>query len=197
MHLSKENTVGLALLLGSVVALMPLAIDMYLPAFSDIGAHFDTVQSQVELSLTVYFIGVALGQLVYGPLADKYGRRIPLVIGLSIAAITSVACALAPSIELFIVSRFFQALGMCAGGVISRAIVRDMFEPIDVAKFFSLLMLVMGVAPILAPIVGAHLATSLGWQSIFLLIATVCLIYMMYVSLLLDEYRVSKTVVIV
>lgn len=189
MHLSKENTAGLALLLGSVVALMPLSIDMYLPAFSDIGAHFGTVQSQVELSLTVYFIGVALGQLVYGPLADKYGRRIPLIIGLSIAAVTSLACAVAPSVELFVVSRFFQALGMCAGGVISRAIVRDMFEPIDVAKFFSLLMLVMGVAPILAPIVGAQLAINFGWQSIFYLIAAVCVIDILSVSFLLPETR--------
>lgn len=187
MHLSKENTAGLALLLGSVVALMPLAIDMYLPAFGAIGAHFNTAQSQVELSLTVYFIGVALGQLVYGPLADRFGRRIPLVIGLAIAAITSVACAMAPSVEMLIVSRFFQALGMCAGGVISRAIIRDMFEPIDVARFFSLLMLVMGVAPILAPIVGAQLAIHFGWQSIFLLIAAVCVIDILSVSFLLPE----------
>ena len=187
MHLSKQNTFGLALLLGSVVALMPLSIDMYLPAFSDIGKHFNTKQSQVELSLTVYFIGVALGQLVYGPLADRYGRRMPMLIGLAIAAVTSVACAFVPSIEGLIVLRFFQAFGMCAGGVISRAIIRDMFEPVDVAKFFSLLMLVMGVAPILAPIAGAQMSMHFGWQSIFLLIAAVCIIDMLSVTFLLPE----------
>ncbi|WP_262692248.1 Bcr/CflA family multidrug efflux MFS transporter [Kordiimonas aestuarii] len=187
MHLSKQNTFGLALLLGSVVALMPLSIDMYLPAFSAIGAHFDTRQSQIELSLTVYFIGVALGQLIYGPLADRYGRRLPMIIGLAIAAAMSVACALAPTIETLIVARFFQAFGMCAGGVISRAIIRDMYEPVDVAKFFSLLMLVMGVAPILAPIFGAQLSLHFGWESIFLLIAAVCVIDILSVSLLLPE----------
>ncbi|WP_417449509.1 Bcr/CflA family multidrug efflux MFS transporter [Kordiimonas sp.] len=187
MHLSKQNTFGLALLLGTVVALMPLAIDMYLPAFSAIGAHFDTKQSQVELSLTVYFIGVALGQLVYGPLSDRYGRRVPMLIGLAIAAVTSVACAYAPTIEWLIAARFFQAIGMCAGGVISRAIIRDMYEPIDVAKFFSLLMLVMGVAPILAPILGAQMSLYFGWQSIFLLMAAVCVMDMLSVFFLLPE----------
>ncbi|WP_417464082.1 Bcr/CflA family multidrug efflux MFS transporter [Kordiimonas sp.] len=187
MQLRRENTLGLALLLGSVVALMPLAIDMYLPAFSAIGAFFDTPQSQVELSLTVYFIGVALGQLVYGPLADRYGRRKPLLFGLTISALSSVACAMVPTIEGLIALRFLQAFGMCAGGVVSRAIVRDMFEPTDVARFFSLLMLVMGVAPILAPIFGAQISLHFGWQMIFYLIAAVSFIDLIAVMFLLPE----------
>lgn len=187
MKLSSKNTVGLALILGSVTALTPLAIDMYLPAFGMIADHFGAGQSDAELSLTVFFIGLALGQLMYGPLADRFGRKPPLVIGLALASAATFACALVPTISDFILLRFLQALGICAGAVISRAIVRDMFEPMEVARFFSLLMLVMGVAPILAPILGAQVALVFGWQAIFYFISGFGFLALLAITLLLRE----------
>ncbi|WP_068308408.1 Bcr/CflA family multidrug efflux MFS transporter [Kordiimonas lacus] len=187
MKLSSKNTVGLALILGSVTALTPLAIDMYLPAFGLIAEHFGAGQSDAELSLTVFFIGLALGQLMYGPLADRFGRKPPLVIGLALASAATFTCALVPTISDFILLRFLQALGICAGAVISRAIVRDMFEPVEVARFFSLLMLVMGVAPILAPILGAQVALAFGWQAIFYFISGFGFLALLAITLLLEE----------
>ena len=189
MRLSKQNILGFTLMLGCVTALTPLAIDMYLPSFGAISRHFDASQSDVELSLTVFFIGLAIGQLIYGPLADRFGRRRPLIVGLMIASLTSFGCAMVPNIHDFILLRFLQAFGVCAGAVISRAIVRDMFEPVEVARFFSLLMLVMGVAPILAPIMGAQLALHFGWPAIFEFIAGFGFLCLVAVVILLPETR--------
>ncbi|NVJ99890.1 MAG: multidrug effflux MFS transporter [Alphaproteobacteria bacterium] len=167
MRLKSSNTLGLAFILGSVTAMTPLAIDMYLPAFPAIADDLGAVPTGVQLSLTSFFIGLALGQLIYGPLADKYGRKKPLIGGLLIAALTSFLCATAPSIDALILYRFLQALGVCAGAVIARAIVRDLFDPKEGARFFSLLMAIMGVAPILAPLAGSVVSVYLGWPWIF------------------------------
>ena len=157
----------LLLILGALSAFGPLAVDFYLPSFPALAAAFEVDVEQVQQSLAVYFIGLACGQLIYGPLADRYGRRGPLLFGVALFVLSSLACALAPSLDALIVARLAQALGGCAGMVVSRAVVRDLCEPRDAAKVFSQLMLVMGVAPILAPLAGGLLLRLFGWQSIF------------------------------
>ncbi|HET9237372.1 MAG TPA: Bcr/CflA family multidrug efflux MFS transporter [Oligoflexus sp.] len=157
----------LVLILGSLTALGPLSVDMYLPAFPNMASTLGTNLSSVETSLASYFAGLSFGQLFYGPLADRYGRKGPLLIGLAIYALASVACAMAQSIEAVIALRFMQALGACGGMVIPRAIVRDRFEHQESARIFSLLMLIMGVAPILAPLLGGYFSLNFGWRSIF------------------------------
>ena len=160
------------LILGALSAFGPLAIDFYLPSFPAIAAAFSTDIEHVQVSLAVYFIGLAIGQLLYGPLADRFGRRKPLLVGITLFTLGSLACAMAPSLEWLIAARFIQALGGCAGMVISRAVVRDLCDPIASAKVFSQLMLVMGLAPILAPILGGAMLATLGWQSIFFCLCT-------------------------
>ncbi|MDU9411890.1 multidrug effflux MFS transporter [Pseudomonas sp. zfem005] len=155
------------LILGSLSAFGPMAIDFYLPSFPALAQAFSTDVEHVQLSLASYFIGLAIGQLLYGPIADRFGRRIPLLVGVSLFTLASVACALAPSLEWLIGARFVQALGGCAGMVVSRAVVRDLCDPITSAKVFSQLMLVMGLAPILAPLGGGLLLDLFGWPSIF------------------------------
>ncbi|MGE8500180.1 MAG: multidrug effflux MFS transporter [Pseudomonas sp.] len=166
------------LILGALSAFGPLAIDFYLPSFPTLARVFATDVEHVQLSLSAYFIGLAIGQLVYGPLADRYGRRLPLLIGVTLFTLASLACAMATSLEWLIAARFVQALGGCAGMVVSRAVVRDLCDPIASAKVFSQLMLVMGLAPILAPLAGGLLLNSYGWPSIFLcltLFSALCL----------------------
>ena len=169
----------LLLILGSLSAFGPLAIDFYLPSFPALALAFDTDTEHVQLSLASYFAGLAIGQLVYGPLADRFGRRGPLLVGVSLFTLASLACALAPSLEWLIAARFVQALGGCAGMVISRAVVRDLCDPISSAKVFSQLMLVMGLAPILAPVAGGLLLNLFGWPAIFVcltLFSAACLV---------------------
>lgn len=156
------------LILGALSAFGPLAIDMYLPAFPSLARHFATSVEHVQLSLAAYFIGLAIGQLGYGPLADRYGRRGPLLVGVVLFTLASLASAFAPSMDWLIGVRFVQALGGCAGMVVARAVVRDLCDPRTSAKVFSQLMLVMGLAPILAPLGGGALLAAFGWPSIFI-----------------------------
>lgn len=170
MSSTQPNRLSLLLTLGALTAAAPLSIDMYLPALPTLARVFAVDPQHAQLTLATFFIGFAGGQSVYGPLADRFGRKRPLMAGLVLFAIASLGCALAPSIETLIVLRFVQAIGACAGGVISRAMVRDLFPPDEAANLFSSLMLVMGVAPLLAPIVGGWLLDMFGWHSIFLLL---------------------------
>ena len=158
------------LILGALSAFGPLAIDFYLPGFPAMAQAFATDEKHIQATLAAYFLGLSLGQLAYGPVADRFGRRIPLLIGLVLFTVASLACAFAPTLEALIVARFVQALGGCAGMVLSRAIVSDTCDAVGSAKVFSQLMLVMGLAPILAPMFGGVLVSLHGWQSIFLVL---------------------------
>ncbi len=175
------------LILGALSAFGPLAIDFYLPSFPALAQAFATDVEHVQLSLSAYFIGLAIGQLLYGPLADRFGRRMPLLVGVLLFSLASVVCALAPSLEWLIAARFVQALGGCAGMVITRAVVRDMCDPIDSAKVFSQLMLVMGLAPILAPLLGGLMLNIFGWRSIFIALALFGALCLLAVALWLPE----------
>ncbi|MEN0059790.1 MAG: Bcr/CflA family multidrug efflux MFS transporter [Bdellovibrio sp.] len=155
------------LILASLSAFGPISIDMYLPAFSTIARELNVSASTVELSLASFFIGLAVGQIFYGPLADRYGRKKPLYFGLGLYIVASLICLFTKNIEMLIIFRFFQALGSCSGMVISRAIVRDLFSYRDTARVFSLLMLIMGVAPIVAPLVGGYITEYFGWRAVF------------------------------
>ncbi|QXH36409.1 multidrug effflux MFS transporter [Pseudomonas muyukensis] len=167
------------LILGALSAFGPLAIDFYLPAFPAMAHAFATDEKHVQTTLAAYFLGLSLGQLAYGPVADRFGRRIPLLFGVGLFTLASLACAYAPNLDSLIVARFVQALGGCAGMVLSRAIVSDKCDAVASAKVFSQLMLVMGLAPILAPMLGGVLVNVAGWQSIFLalsLFSAACLV---------------------
>jgi len=166
-----QSVFWLTIYLGTIAALGPLAIDMYLPAFPRIAASFGAQVPDVQLTLASYFVGLALGQLVYGPLADRLGRKPPLYFGLALFALASAGCALTGSVWSLAGVRFVQALGGCAEMVIARAIVRDLFDDRQAAKVFSSLVLVMGLAPILAPLGGGYLAGHVGWRAIFWFLA--------------------------
>ncbi|WPN47814.1 multidrug effflux MFS transporter [Pseudomonas sp. P8_241] len=159
------------LILGALSAFGPLAIDFYLPAFPAMALAFGTDETHVQMTLAAYFLGLSIGQLAYGPVADRFGRRMPLLAGVGLFTAASLACAYAPNLEWLIGARFIQALGGCAGMVISRAVVSDKCDAVGSAKVFSQLMLVMGLAPILAPMLGGLLVNTTGWQSIFLVLS--------------------------
>ncbi len=157
----------MVVLLGFIAAIGPFSIDTYLPAFSAISKDFSTDEAMVTLTLTSYFIGITLGQLFYGPLMDKFGRKIPLLVGMLIYALATIGCALSTNINMLIISRFIMALGGCAGIVSSSAIIRDNFGPKEFAKVMSSIILVMGVAPVIAPSLGSWIITISDWRSIF------------------------------
>lgn len=168
---SRAGTALLAVLLGGCTAFGPLTIDMYLPAFPQIAADLHSTAAQVQLTLTACLIGLALGQLVIGPLSDILGRRRPLLGGLAVYALTSVACVFANSVSLLVGLRFLQGVAGAAGIVIARAIVRDLYSGAAAARFFSNLMLISGLAPILAPIIGGQLLKVATWHGVFAVLA--------------------------
>ena len=177
----------LALILGALTAMGPLAIDMYLPALPTIARELGTDAAAVQVSLAMYFVGIACGQAFYGPLSDRFGRKRALYVGLIVFVVASAACAVAGSVRTLIVWRFFQALGGCAPLVIPRAVVRDHFDERGSARMLSVLMLVMGLAPILAPLVGGQLLVTFGWRSVFWILAAYGAVWLALVILFLPE----------
>ncbi|MET0611168.1 MAG: multidrug effflux MFS transporter [Pseudomonas caspiana] len=175
------------LILGALSAFGPLAIDFYLPGFPAIASAFGTDEKHVQLTLASYFLGLSIGQLAYGPVADRFGRRLPLLFGVTLFTLASLACAFAPNLDWLIGARFVQALGGCAGMVIARAIVSDKCDAVQSAKVFSQLMLVMGLAPILAPMLGGLLVNLYGWQSIFISLTAFSALASLAVALGLPE----------
>lgn len=190
---SRRKRLTILLVLGLLSAIGPFSIDMYLPAFEAIAQDFNTSIEHVQLSLTAFFVGIASGQLIYGPLLDKYGRKKPLIAGFLIYIIASILCAYTKEADHLIFLRFMQAIGSCSGMVASRAMVRDLFEPREAAKVFSLLMLVIGISPIIAPSVGAFVLINFDWHIIFIILALLALTILLGVIFILPEsYRGDK-----
>jgi DHA1 family bicyclomycin/chloramphenicol resistance-like MFS transporter len=166
------------LILGALSTISPFAIDMYLPAFPGIAEALQTSTAKVSLSISSYFVGVALGQILYGPLLDRYGRKLPLYAGLTLFVVASLLCLISPSVTWLIWMRFLQALGGCAAQVAAMAMVRDFFPVQETAKIISLLILILSVSPLLAPSIGGYIAIHFGWQSVFVALALFALAVM-------------------
>ena len=179
----------LILILGLLTAIGPFSIDMYLPSFPDIALGLNTSVSRVMLSLSSFFIGISVGQLLYGPLLERFGRKKPMYAGLVLYLIASVGCAFATSVNSLIVFRLLQALGGCAGMVAARAIVRDLFEVTDIARVFSSLMLVIAVSPIIAPTLGGYITASLGWRYVFVALILLAIIILAGIWFILPESK--------
>lgn len=168
---ARPRILRLTLILASLTAFAPFATDMYLASFPLLAGSFNADVGSIQLSLSVFFLGLALGQLVYGPLIDRFGRKPPLLFGVGLFVITSLLIAVAPSIEIFIGLRFLQAMGGSAGMIVSRAMIADLFSEREVARVLSLMMVVQGLAPILAPILGGYTIAMAGWEAVFLFLA--------------------------
>ncbi|MDQ0391386.1 multidrug effflux MFS transporter [Labrys monachus] len=179
----------IALILGLLSAIGPFAIDMYLPALPSIGSDLHADNRLVQMTLLAFFIPFALSQLVYGPLADMLGRKVPLYIGIGLFAVASIGCATAGSIETLIAFRFLQGIGGAAGMVIPRAIVRDMHTGVQAARLMSLLMLVFSISPILAPLTGSAVIAFYGWRGVFFAVTIAAFVGLILLATQLDETR--------
>lgn len=173
--------------LALLAAVAPLAIDMYLPAFPEMAEEFDTSASAIQLTLTTFLLGMAIGQLVFGPLSDRFGRRPLLLVGTLACAVFSAASALAPTIELLAGARFVQGFAGAAGIVLGRAVIADRAEGVAAAKLFSLLVVINAVAPIIAPLVGGVIVTNVGWRAVYWVLAGLSVLMFLAVLLLVAE----------
>lgn len=187
--MTKNRYYTLILVLGALTALGPFSIDMYLPGFPAIAKSFGISTGRVTWSLSSFFLGIALGQVLYGPLLERFGRKKPLYAGLFLYLLASVGCYFAPSIEVLIALRFIQAIGSCAAGVVSMTMVRDLFPVEDNAKIFSLLLLVLGASPMVAPTIGSFISVAFGWRAIFVALFLLALIILAAVYAVLSESR--------
>ncbi len=187
--MNKRERSLLILILGLLSALGPFSIDMYLPGFPAIAADLHTTVDNVAYSLSGFFIGICAGQLITGPLLDRFGRKRPLYAGLVIYITASLGCAMSSSVEMLIGFRFLQALGGCVGMVAPGAIVRDKFPVKENAKIFSLLILILGVSPIIAPTVGSYLISAFGWHAVFIVLAIIAALLLTAVIFLLPESK--------
>ena len=169
--LSRRTYILYVLILGLLTTIGPFSIDMYLPGFDDIAGSLGTTPARVALSLSSYFIGISVGQLIYGPLLDRYGRKRPLYAGLAVYIVATFVCMQAKDIDTLIALRFIQAVGSCAAQVAAMAMVRDLFGAKESAKVFSLLLLVIGLSPMIAPTAGGYIVVSYGWRTVFLILA--------------------------
>ena len=177
------------LILGLLSAIGPFSIDMYLPGFPAIAADLQTSVDAVSYSLASFFIGISFGQIICGPLLDRFGRKRPLYVGLVLYLFASIGCALSTSVEMLIAFRLLQALGGCVGMVAPRAIVRDVFPLNENAKIFSFLILILGVSPILAPTVGSYVIAEFGWNYVFVILTLVTGLILITVVFWLPESR--------
>ena len=190
MVINKKKSIGptgIVLILGALSTVTPFAIDMYLPAFAEIAEDFGTTPARISLSVTSYFVGVAIGQMIYGPLLDRYGRKRPLYVGLSIFLVACIGCTQVTSTEGLVVLRFIQALGGCVAWVSALAMVRDFFPVEESARIFSMLILVIGLSPLLAPTLGGFIAAGLGWQAVFIALALIVFLILMLTIFFLPE----------
>ena len=191
--MTKKTYFKYIFVLGSLTALGPFSIDMYLPGFEDIAHSLNTSVATVALSLSSYFIGISLGQLLYGPLLDRYGRKRPLYAGLALYIVSTIICMQVRDINTLIILRFIQAVGSCAAQVAAMAMVRDLFGPKESAKVFSLLLLVLGASPMIAPTAGGYIVVNFGWRTIFLVLTILgVLITALTIFLLPESYAADK-----
>src|SRR5690348_753982 len=184
---SRFRYLELLILMGTLQAVPPLSIDMYLPAMPSLEGVFHASTAAVQVTLVTFFVGYALGQSLYGPITDRFGRKPPLYFSLVLFMISCAGCATARSIGTLVTFRLFQALGACGGAVISRAMVRDLFPPDELRKVFSMLILVLGVSPLVAPLVGGYLLVWFGWSAIFWTEATLGALCLLGVHLRMAE----------
>ncbi|RYC17584.1 multidrug effflux MFS transporter [Ciceribacter ferrooxidans] len=180
---------SLPIVLGLLTAVGLFAIDMYLPALPEIGQGLHAGSGTVQASLVSFFVAMALSQLIYGPVSDMIGRKKPLYFGLSLFSIGAIGCALSPSIEWLVAFRALQGVGACAGAVICRAIVRDLFTGVAAAQLMSRLLLVFSVSPILAPLAGSAVTLAASWRAIFWVMVLAAALGAVLVTLLLPETR--------
>ncbi len=171
----------------------PFAVDMYLPAFSGIAREFKTSTSAISLSLSTYFVGFAVGQVLYGPLLDRFGRKRPLYFGLVVYILMSIGCALAQDLHVLVAMRFIQALGGCVAQVAAVAMVRDFFPARESAKVLSLLFLIIGISPLLAPTIGSTVIAWFGWRWIFALLGLNAFVILTLTFLFLPEGHTPDT----
>lgn len=193
-ELSRSKYFSLILILGTLTALGPFSIDMYLPGFPAIGKDLGVDPTRVALSLSSFFIGISAGQLLYGPLLDRFGRKRPLYIGLVLYVISSIGCMYVSTLNGLIILRFIQAIGSCAAAVASVAMVRDLFPVKDNAKVFALLMLVVGTSPMIAPTAGSYVTSAFSWHAVFLVLGIMgALILAATILWLPESYRPDTT----
>ncbi|MBT2528050.1 Bcr/CflA family multidrug efflux MFS transporter [Streptomyces sp. ISL-99] len=170
---ARRTSLLVTLVLGGLTALPPLSMDMYLPALPEVTKSLGSPAATVQLTLTACLAGMALGQLVVGPMSDRFGRRKPLLLGMIVYVVATAICAFAPSTELLIAFRLLQGLAGAAGIVIARAVVRDLYDGVEMARFFSTLMLISGVAPVIAPVIGGQVLRLTDWRGIFVVLTAV------------------------
>jgi DHA1 family bicyclomycin/chloramphenicol resistance-like MFS transporter len=184
---SKKQNFFLILLLGALCTVSPFSIDMYLPAFPEIARDLHTSLSRVSFSVSIYFIGLAFGQIFYGPFLDRFGRKPPLYWGLGLYVFASLGCLESKTIQSLLFFRLWQALGGCAASVGCTAMVRDFFPVKEGARVFSILMLILGVSPLLAPTFGSFIVTAWGWQSVFASLAGIVTLFTAAIFFFLPE----------
>ncbi|WSB54021.1 multidrug effflux MFS transporter [Streptomyces cellulosae] len=169
----RRTSLLVTLLLGGLTATPPLAMDMYLPALPEVTRSLHAPAATVQLTLTACLAGMAFGQLLVGPMSDRWGRRRPLLAGLAVYVVATVLCAVAPTVELLVAFRLAQGLAGAAAIVIARAVARDLYDGVAMARFFSTLMLISGLAPILAPVVGGQILRVTDWRGVFVVLAVI------------------------
>ncbi|WP_344850070.1 multidrug effflux MFS transporter [Pedobacter jeongneungensis] len=187
--MTKKRYYSLLILLGMLTAMAPFSIDTYLPGFPSIAETFGISVSKVTLSLSSFFVGIALGQVIYGPLLDRFGRKRPLYLGLILYLVATVGCYLSQSIETLVFFRFIQAIGSCSAGVVSMVMVRDLFPLGENAKIYSILTLVMGTSPMVAPTIGGVISAVFGWRMIFLVLFALAISLLIAVFVILPESK--------
>ncbi|MGR8010811.1 multidrug effflux MFS transporter [Streptomyces hypolithicus] len=183
----RRTSLLVTLILGGLTALPPLSMDMYLPALPDVTDSLRAPAATVQLTLTACLAGMALGQLVVGPMSDRFGRRRPLLLGMIVYVVATAICAFAPTIELLIAFRLLQGLAGAAGIVIARAMVRDLYDGVEMARFFSTLMLISGVAPVIAPVIGSQVLRITDWRGVFAVLTVIGTLLTLVVARWLHE----------
>lgn len=186
---ARRRHAELVVILATLSVITPLGIDMYLPALPSMAKFYGATDSDAQFTLSTYFLGFAIGQAFYGPIADRFGRIPPLYFGMTVYSLASLGCIFAPSIDALAGFRFLQALGGCAGSVLSRAMVRDLFTGADAVRVFSRVLLVFGLGPILAPFIGGYMLYFFDWHGIFAVLTLAGIVALVVIFFRLDETR--------